>query len=289
MAVEDKLRSITFGIANAYKHRGGIYQLKSKHNGKFYIGSAASFYNRLHTHSHHLREETHFNDHLIAHKNKYGIEDLVMEVLEFVDNTNENLIRREQWWLDNTDCLNREVGFNKCPTAQSQLNREMPDTHRQKVGNRSIGNKYCVGRKASEETKLKISKIQGLPIARYNWDGTLMSVYETPMLLRKAGHCAESVRKACKGIANYKKSLWRVILPDQEIRDLTPEEINNPIFKVKKKRINHLVGGQLIGLYSTVKEAAKSTGIPHHKIRTLCNGERKSFNEVDFKYEFFYE
>lgn len=287
--MEAKLESMTFGIANAHKHRSGIYQLKSRHNGKFYIGSAVSFYNRLHTHSHHLREETHFNDHLISHKNKYGIEDLVMEVLEFVDDPDNNLIRREQWWLDNTDCLNREVGFNKCPIAQSQLNREMPDIHRQKTGQRSIGNKYSVGRKVSDETKLKISKIQGLPIARYNWDGKFMRIYESPMLLKKAGNCTNSVRQACKGLLNYKKSLWRVVLPDQEIRDLTPEEIKNPIFKVKKKRINHFSGDQLVGSYPTVKDAARFTGIPHHKIRTLCSGERKPFNGVDFKYEFYYE
>ncbi len=181
-----ELEFIQFGIANAYKYYCGIYQIRSIRNGKYYIGSAKNFYNRWHVHSHHLRENTHFNDHLLAHKNKYGINDFVIEILEIV-NSEESLIKREQWWLDNTPCCNREFGFNKCPTAQSQLGREMPQIHRDKVGNRSIGNKYCLGRKLSQETRANISRVQGVPLAQYSMDGKLIKVFETPFFATLEG------------------------------------------------------------------------------------------------------
>lgn len=288
MVVEDKLRSITFGVANAHKHRSGIYQLKSEYNGKFYIGSAVSFYNRLHTHSHHLREETHFNDHLIAHKNKYGIEDLVMEVLEFVDDPDKNLIRREQWWLDNTDCLNREVGFNKCPTAQSQLNREMSDVHREKVGKRSIGNKYRKGFKVTDKTKFNIAKAQGARrIAQFTMTGKLVQVFQTIGETENFGYTKTNVLRVTQGkVKAYRGFFWRYLEENENENELSVEDIFQVSFKRFVKKI-HLLddNGESVKTWTSVREASKELGLPMKRCLDCCKGKVKKVGGVILKYE----
>lgn len=276
---------VNFNIANAHKHKSGIYQIKSSKNGKFYIGSAKSFYYRWHVHCHHLREDTHFNDHLIAHKNKYGMYDLTFEVLEFCDES--KLIEREQWWLDITNCCDRTIGFNKCPTAQSQLGREMSQEHRNKVGKRSVGNKYSVGRKLSEETKMLISKSQGVRLAQYSMDGKLIKVFETPLEASKEGFNRGVILHVLHGRAKHSDGyFWRYLYGEEEARDLLFEEIGKPSFRKRRKTVVLLnEGGEELNEWPNTKTASVETNTPNHRVLKMCNGKLDSFYGKKFRYK----
>lgn len=281
-----ELEFIQFGIADAYKYYCGIYQIRSISNGKYYIGSAKNFYNRWHTHSHHMRENTHFNDHLLAHKNKYGINDFVIEILEIISKE-ENLIKREQWWLDNTPCCNREFGFNKCPTAQSQLGREMPDIHRKKVGNRSVKNQYRKGFKVSDETKINIAKTQGVPLVQYTLEGKLVKVFEVPWFAEKEGFSRGAILNVVKGACKKSQGyFWKNLYEGEEAKDLEPSEIGKPSFRKKNKKITLLgENGEIIGEWKNARLAAKDTNVPVHRILKMCSGKLDSFYGKRFRYK----
>lgn len=106
----------------------GIYQIRSLNNGKIYIGSAVNFRNRARKHFNLLKLNKHHSIYLQRSYNMYKNENFVFEILENVEKT--RLFEREQYYIDN---LNPE--YNMAPTAGSSL-----------------------GRKATEETKARISK-----------------------------------------------------------------------------------------------------------------------------------
>lgn len=60
----------------------GVYSITSKTNSKVYIGSSKSVHQRWAEHKSCLRHNRHHNNHLQAHVNKYGLGDLVFEVME---------------------------------------------------------------------------------------------------------------------------------------------------------------------------------------------------------------
>ena len=92
-----------------------IYGIVNKLNGKKYIGSAVNFYKRKSLHLKQLTEKCHHSKYLQRAWNKYGGINFEFIILERVD-SKENLIPREQWWLDNS---NNE--YNVCKTAGSPL------------------------------------------------------------------------------------------------------------------------------------------------------------------------
>lgn len=286
------LESIQFGIANAYRRRSGIYRIYSLTNGKYYIGSAEDFHTRWQVHSCHLRRKTHPNAHLLSHKNKYGIQDLKIEVLEFVDNLeNDNLIKREQWWLDNTKCLDREYGFNKCPTAQSVSGIEMPDHHREKIGKRSIGNKYSVGKNRSRETRIKISKLQGNKVAQYSQNGDLIEVFPTLFFAVEKGFSGDCILHCVQKGQKHKGYYWKYIYDDKPVQEhLEYDQLIKVSFK---KMIRDVVltdlDGNFLGSWKSFDQASKETGVTAHRITKMCNGKMDHFRgkrfRVDIKYE----
>lgn len=117
------------------KDKSAIYKITNTITNKFYIGSASFVYSRWGQHRKRLRENTHFNKHLQSSWNKYGEESFIFSIIENVIDK-KKLIEREQYWLDKTQCYNREIGYNINLSASSRL-----------------------GMKCSEETKKKIRLI----------------------------------------------------------------------------------------------------------------------------------
>ncbi|HZR43797.1 MAG TPA: GIY-YIG nuclease family protein [Ktedonobacteraceae bacterium] len=93
----------------------GIYVIRHLESGKVYVGSANNISKRWSRHRKDLRAGTHSNKHLQAAWTKYGEEAFVFEILEL---TNQ-LDVREQFWMDYTECINPEKGYNYCPIARS--------------------------------------------------------------------------------------------------------------------------------------------------------------------------
>jgi len=76
-----------------------IYKITNTITQDFYIGSAINFKNRKWGHISSLRKNKHKNQFVQNSWNKYGEEAFIFEVLEVIDKK-ENLILREQYWID---------------------------------------------------------------------------------------------------------------------------------------------------------------------------------------------
>jgi len=121
----------------------GIYQIKSKLNGKVYVGSAINLRGRRYGHFGNLKNKNHCNIHLQNHYNKYGDADLQFSILKFCEK--EKLIEYEQFYIDT---LNPK--FNICQIAGSILGIMRSKETKQKMSAAGMG-RYC-----SEETKQKL-------------------------------------------------------------------------------------------------------------------------------------
>ena len=172
----------------------GIYKI-SLQDGRCYVGQSVDIRRRWYLHRHDLRHRSARSTYFQRAWNKYGEDAFSFEVLEEVEPIRELLATREQFWMDSLKPV-----FNIEPAAGSSLGikRSMEtrekiraarskqiftDETRQKLSlagmgrpswnkgtsicpNReqlvqiNKGNTYNVGRKASDETRAKMSASQ---------------------------------------------------------------------------------------------------------------------------------
>jgi group I intron endonuclease len=144
----------------------GIYKIKCLINKKVYVGSSFNITKRIKNHFSRLKNKNHINPHLQASYNKYGKDNFTWEILEQCPV--DALLEREQFWMDETRCYDRAVGFNNCVKADRPLGYKHTDENKKRMSELKKGRKLkpehiakiskaLTGRKHSEETKRKIS------------------------------------------------------------------------------------------------------------------------------------
>lgn len=134
--------------------KSGIYKILNKLNGKFYIGSAVNLRLRWNTHSSNLNTNKHKNRYLQAAWNKDSNWNFEFIVIEYCEK--DKLIEREQFWIDQTKCHNREIGYNFRLIANSQFGLKLPHS-KETIDKIVAANK---GKKRSEEAKKNNSEAQ---------------------------------------------------------------------------------------------------------------------------------
>lgn len=110
----------------------GVYGIKNRVNGKWYVGSAVDIASRWSVHRFSLRWGNHYNGHLQKSWMKYGEAEFEFNVLELCEV--EQLLVREQHWMDQLGAVTQ--GYNLQPKARSAL-----------------------GFKHSQETKMRLSSM----------------------------------------------------------------------------------------------------------------------------------
>jgi len=147
----------------------GVYEILNTTNGKRYVGSAVNLRKRKGNHWHLLRQNRHHNRYLQNAWNKYGEGAFGFSALEYWEP--EFLISFEQWWIN---MLRPE--YNICKVAGSPLGRKCTDETKAKMSKvqrarskdpkvraeisaRLIGNQNCLGHNHTAETKAKISAV----------------------------------------------------------------------------------------------------------------------------------
>lgn len=163
--------------------KAGIYKITHITSNRIYVGSSINLKSRKNKHFSALRNNKHANRILQNYFNKYGERSFKWEILERIEfNENKelfknNLLEREQYWIDELKACENNLGFNICLKAESRLglehseeskqkirdkrklqNIKMTDEWRRKIGEANKGNKYSLGKKRSKETGDKISK-----------------------------------------------------------------------------------------------------------------------------------
>lgn len=147
-----------------------IYCIENEVNGKCYIGSAVDFKRRRREHLNKLRKGIHHSYFLQKSWDKYGEVNFRIFILEIILDVND-LIIREQWWIDNITC-----DYNMCKTAGNSLGlKRRPETiekvrranlglkhpdWRNKIKSQSQGgeNHWAYGKKFTDSTKNKKSE-----------------------------------------------------------------------------------------------------------------------------------
>lgn len=147
--------------------KAGVYLISNNVNGKCYVGSTIHLDQRRKQHFSRLEHNKHVNKHLQNAYNKYGREAFEFEVLEIIDiddSIKENLLMREQFWIDNL-----KPAYNILPVAGSNLGYHHTEETKQKISNSTKGVKKSEshakhiregqkGRVLSEEHKAKLSQ-----------------------------------------------------------------------------------------------------------------------------------
>jgi group I intron endonuclease len=128
----------------------GVYAILNLVNDKIYIGSARYIKDRLSWHHKALENNKHHSKLLQRAWFKYGEDSFIFFVLEYTD----NLIEREQYWLDRFISYNVDCGYNHYPIAGSPAKTKHSEETKAKIG--AAGK----GRKMSAETLANMSKAQ---------------------------------------------------------------------------------------------------------------------------------
>lgn len=136
----------------------GIYEIKNKLNNKIYIGSSVNIEKRWKDHKYYLNNNKHHSILLQNSWNLHKEENFEFNVLEEVLDVN-NLISREQYYLDFYKSYTPEYGYNICSIANSILGYKYSEEQKKVMSQNRKGvlNQHY-GKRHSEETKRKIGE-----------------------------------------------------------------------------------------------------------------------------------
>lgn len=140
-----------------------IYLITCTANNKIYVGSSAHVHDRQQKHFSTLKSNKHHNQHLQRAFNKYGSDFFEFEILETCLNL-EDMLSREQYWIDKLRAADNNVGFNMCPVAGSCLGRNVKEETKKKISQSKLGHSVSVDtrRKLSIALKSNIVAAQTL-------------------------------------------------------------------------------------------------------------------------------
>lgn len=148
--------------------KSGVYQILCTENNKIYIGSSLNLKYRINRHFNDLKKHKHASKHLQNAYDKYGEDKFKIIYLEEYDTgelTLQELLLREQYYLDTLKPWDRKIGFNTCPKAGNPNSGNLSEETKRKI---SEANK---GRIVSEETRKKIgnsNRGKKMPISAIN-------------------------------------------------------------------------------------------------------------------------
>lgn len=136
----------------------GVYTITSKSTGRIYVGSASQingsysndigFHRRWRRHIYELSNNNHNNKFLQSHVNKYGLNDLLFEIIEIYDP--EICEHMELYWINMLDTV--KDGFNL--TYHTKLSRGKSHPAYKKLNDNSIIEEYNNGKSIRSISKM---------------------------------------------------------------------------------------------------------------------------------------
>jgi len=182
--------------------KSGIYEIINIINGKKYIGSSKDIWNRWFTHRRDLINNNHHSNRLQRAVNKYGIENFRFNSIEYVDEN--ELIKKEQYYLDLYKAYNSKYGYNILPKAGSPRGKINSKETRKKLSKALKGKKaWNKGIPRSESTIRKIKETRKKK----------KHLYKTPKGTKQSEECINNrlYNIGCKKFLVYEKDSKRFI------------------------------------------------------------------------------
>lgn len=97
-----------------------IYKWQNRTNGKVYIGKSVDVAKRIREYRHEVNRGS--TRPIIAALRKYGFDNFDFSIVEQCDElSNEQLLEREQYWMDYYDSQNLEKGYNLLDSTETPL------------------------------------------------------------------------------------------------------------------------------------------------------------------------
>lgn len=229
-----------------------IYRIYSKSNGREYIGGTKNPHARKFLHFKSLKENNHHNAKLQSHFDKYGIDDLVFEIIEY-DLDVSDLIHVEQFYMDK-----KKPFFNICKIAGSVLGRKHKDSTKKKIS------KSLKGRKYSKERCLNIS------IGRKGKNTRTLSIEHKEKISK-----ANKGRKRGRMSNEQKKKISLSLLGISKNKG--KKNRNTPVYQILK--------GKIINEFESLDIAAKSHDTTRSNICHALRGRTKKAKGYEWKYK----
>lgn len=223
---------------------------------------------------------------------KYGWENVKHEIL-FNNLTKKQAEEKEIQLIKEYKCNNREYGYNIenggncCGTHSEETKR--------KIGAKSKGNKYCLGRHISKEHIQKLHKgrmKKYKETGSYGYQGHKHTKEYKENLSKKITGIkrSEETKKKLSEIGKKKIGNKNPMYGKKQTKE-TREKIGNAnrgrkltqkqkehlsnISKNKKKVNQYDLNGNFIKQYECLKKAEKETGILSQNIGEVCRGQQK--------------
>lgn len=137
--------------------RPGIYLIKNLKNDLIYIGKSINLYKRKCQYNSICNGSVPnkiYNQRFINHLQKYGKENFIFEVLEFLEPDDELIAEREYYWMKYYNSYNKEIGYNLILDSSTRL--LVSDETKKKISNR-LKNEWANGLRKNHSQKLSES------------------------------------------------------------------------------------------------------------------------------------
>jgi group I intron endonuclease len=272
-----------------------IYRILNIENKKFYIGSAADYGRRKKQHIWYL---TNGKNSPILQKSfdKYGISSFVFEIVEIVEDKNDLLIR-EQFYLDNLKPWDPKIGYNICKFAGNWLGNSHSEETKKILKDKATGYVH------TKESRIKMSKsspkLSGEDHPMYGKKHTEESkqkMKESSMRISGESHSqygkkweSEYLEIFSEKSTGKNNPMHGISLIDKWKEKYGEEEASKMWILSNRKRSKMIIqknkNGDFIEEFISMTEASLRTGINISLISKSCKGEKIKAGGYNWEYK----
>ncbi|OFC94646.1 hypothetical protein BTGOE4_10360 [Bacillus thuringiensis] len=262
----------------------GIYKITCLSNKRFYIGSSNDLKKRKRDHFRELSYNRHHSNRMQRSYNKYGKENFIFEVIEYI--FDEVILRnREQYWMDKTKSYDKNIGFNISYNAygghfKGKDNGMYGKTHTDDV-KRKLRELFSGGNNERSKAVLQYS-LQGDFIKEY---GSAREASRETNLSHSGiiGSCINQYKQSSDFIWLYKDDFNEEYL---KLRIELAKEPTNYAKQDTAKRVVQLnLSLKYVRTFNSIYETSKITGFDISSICSCCKGKVKTCKGYVFVYE----